>query len=231
MWSPELPSLFPMGLPGMRLCTRWPHQPVCVHRAQQGVTTCVCASSRQWVIYSRQAWGSFSFKNKLIFPGKMARKFLKVPEMELLSLFLAKKNWFCGSNYQLPMWTKSKIFAKCQHLHPKQSGHLNICNCDMDSILLCSRAQIFTHEYHHSVTSCKSWNPKFGWRQIQCFYWPMKELYLSSLNLPSEAIAGGWGGAEILLINSVVWLFFGFSGCKAYIWVGWPGKQQHNFCE
>lgn len=38
----------------------------------------------------------------------------------------------------------------------------------------------------------------------------MKELYLSSLNLPSEAIAGGWGGAEILLINSIVWLFLDF---------------------
>lgn len=32
-----------------------------------------------------------------MFLGKMARKFLKVPEMKVLSLFLAKKGWFGGS--------------------------------------------------------------------------------------------------------------------------------------
>lgn len=77
---------------GLRLCTRWAHKPVCVGRIQQGMARCVCASPWQWEIYSRQAWGSFSFQNKLVCPGKMARKFLKVSEMELLGLFLAKEN-------------------------------------------------------------------------------------------------------------------------------------------
>ena len=46
----------------------------------------------------QESMGVVSLSKEVIFLGQMARKFLKVSEMEFLSLFLAKKDWVCGSN-------------------------------------------------------------------------------------------------------------------------------------
>lgn len=46
----------------------------------------------------QKSMGVVFLSEEVIFLGQMARKFLKVPEMEFLSLFLAEKDWFYGSD-------------------------------------------------------------------------------------------------------------------------------------
>lgn len=76
---------------------QWAHWPPLCRQGPAGLG-CMPVFPHMAVGHLQKSMGVVFLSKLGIFPGKIVRKFPKVSEMEFLSLFLAKKDYFCGSN-------------------------------------------------------------------------------------------------------------------------------------